>query len=318
MNSASTSEHKGNQGTFADLNSLIQLRMDARLLKLDLNRGARSILAGQHGSKFRGRGMDYAESRHYQPGDDVRSIDWKLTARTGNTFTKLFMEERERPVFIMLDFSPSAYFGTRETFKSVNAARAASLIGWTAISNGDRLGGVIVANGRLTDLKPKAGRRGALAMINALSEATAQKPDYNSPSGYNQALAHLNAVVHPASLVFMFSDFYAMDQTSEKLITKIRQHNDIVACQLVDPIEKTPPAAGRYAITDNVLGKNSATLNTAEKHSRKQYLSIYDERKKRLDKIMNSMRIPVIELVNGQSVTEVMQSVFGKSVSTKR
>ena len=155
-------------------------------------------------------------------------------------------------------------------------------------------------------------------MINALSIATAQKPDYSSPSGFNQALAHLNAVVHPASLVFMFSDFYHMDQTSEKLITKIRQHNDIVACQLVDPIEQTPPVAGRYAITDNVSGKNSAVLNTAEKRTRKRYLSIYDERKKHLDHMMSSMRIPVIELVNGQSVTKVMQSVFGKSVSTKR
>jgi uncharacterized protein (DUF58 family) len=317
MNSVNKTENKSNSGTFADLNSLIQLRMDARLLKLDLNRGARSILAGQYGSKFRGRGMDYAESRHYQPGDDVRSIDWRLTARMGDTFTKVFVEERERPVFLMLDFSPSVYFGTRETFKSVNAARAASLLSWTAISNGDRLGGVIVAHGQLTDLKPKAGRRGALAMINALSVATAQKPDYSLSPGFNQALIHLNAVVHPSSLVFMFSDFYHMDQTSEKLITKIRQHNDIVACQLVDPIERTPPVAGRYAITDSVSGRNSTVLNTADKRVRKRYLNIYDKRKQQLDQIMSSMRIPVIELVNGQSVTEVMQSVFGKSVSTK-
>ena len=115
-------------GVHADIESLIKLRFDARLLKLDLTKGVRSTLAGQYQSRFRGRGMDYAESRQYQPGDDVRNIDWRVTARTGAVHTKIYVEERERPVFIMVDFSPSLYFGTRKTFKSVLAAQAASIL----------------------------------------------------------------------------------------------------------------------------------------------------------------------------------------------
>ena len=305
-----------NKGIFADLESLIQLRMDAKLLKLDLSRGARSILAGQHRSKFRGRGMDYAESRQYQPGDDVRSIDWRLTARTSETYTKVFVEERERPVFLMLDFSPSLYFGTKGSFKSVTAARAAALLSWTAVNNGDRLGGVIIADGTLRDLKPKAGRKGALSLINALSMATKHNPDMNQPSGFNQALQHLSAVVHPGSLVFMFSDFYFVDEISKRLISKIRQHNDIVACQLIDPIELSPPEAGRYAITNSSKARDIAILDTTRKQAQQHYKNIYQTRKTNLNQMMNNMKIPVIDLVNGESVTQVMQTVFGKAPAT--
>ena len=212
------------RGVVSSLDELIVLRHEARTLRLDFSRGIRSVLAGPHRSRFRGRGMDYAESRHYEPGDDVRSIDWRVTARTGKTHTKLFTEERERPVFLLLDFSSGMYFGTRETLKTVLAARVASLITWTASLNGDRVGGVLVNDAGLRDLKPRSGRRGALMMINALAAATAEIPIDWKTSLLNTGLEHLSAVVHPGSLIFVFSDFYGVNKTSHRLVSTLSQH----------------------------------------------------------------------------------------------
>lgn len=306
-----------NSGTYSSLNSLIQLRLDAKLLKLDLSRGARSILSGQHISNFRGRGMDYAESRHYQPGDDVRSIDWRLNARTGKTYTKLFIEERERPIFMLVDFSPSLYFGTKTCFKSVNAARAAALLGWAAVQNGDRLGAVVVYQGKPIDLKPKSGRSGALSLANLLSKATENRPNFSDKNTFNDALRHLNTVIHPGSLVFLFSDFYNIDKTSERLISKIRRHNDVIACQLIDPLELSPPGNGRYAITNEPGANSVVTLDTTNKNSRDKYENLYLQRKQRINDIFSDTRIPIIELINGENTIETVQSLFSKSASKR-
>lgn len=269
------------------------------------------MLAGQHNSRFRGRGMDYSESRQYHPGDDVRNIDWRVTARTGKTHTKVYIEERERPVFIMVDFSPSLYFGTKSTYKSVLAAEAAALLAWTAVQHGDRVGGVFVFNNQVIDLKPKASRRGALSMINALSNATRADFSYNQPSQINRGLQHLNAVVHPGSLVFLFSDFYRIDQHTRKFLSRIRQHNDIVACQLLDPIELNPPESGRYMITDGGEHQKFAVLNTTSRSTRQKYNQHFHDRQSKFKKMALSLDIPVIRLVNGENLMDVMSGVFG-------
>ena len=138
---------------------LVQCRLQARDIRLDSRRPARSAITGGHSSRFRGRGMDYLESRAYQPGDDIRSMDWRVTARTSHAHVKLYQEERERPVVVMIDLGPGMFFATRGAFKSVIAARAAALIGWAAIQNGDRIGAFLF-NGGHHELRPLGGQRG--------------------------------------------------------------------------------------------------------------------------------------------------------------
>jgi uncharacterized protein (DUF58 family) len=300
-------------GIYADPQSLIELRLKAGLLKLDLSRVARSILAGQNSSRFRGRGMEYSESRHYQSGDDVRNFDWRVTARTGIPHTKVFIEERERPVYIVVDFSPTLFFGTRKTYKSVLAAQAASLLAWTAVHSGDRLGGVLRAHGRITDLKPKSGRKGALALVSALSSATLPgETIYQDKLTLNHALQHLSMVVHPGSLVFLFSDFYDIDKNTERLLSSIHQHNDVAIWNLVDPVEINPPPAGRYAITENSMTGRVTTIDTANQSTRRYYRSIFQERTGKLQNLSRSTGIPVIDLVNGDDLVTVMSRSFGK------
>ena len=130
------------QGVRLTVDELLALRRDALGLDLTSRYRVSSTLAGGYRSKFRGRGMDFDEVRTYQPGDDIRNIDWRVTARTGKPHTKLFKEERERPVFLLIDQSKHLFFGSRNALKSVVAARAASLLVWASINAGSRIGGI--------------------------------------------------------------------------------------------------------------------------------------------------------------------------------
>ena len=304
-------------GIIADTESLIRLGMGARKIALDLSAGARSILAGAHLSRFRGRGMDFSESREYQPGDDVRHIDWRVTARTGKSHTKLFTEERERPVFLLLDFSSSMYFGTRGSFKSVTAARAASYIAWSVVANGDRVGGLIATPKCIVDTKPASGRRGVLRLLNAISEATFVSKDRNNDQHnlLHDALMHAVRVVHPGSLVLLFSDFYHLEDDTQKYISRLARHNDLVACQILDPLECAPPDPGHYLISD---GLSKSPLDASAPQSRDRYLDIIASRDDSLKGLLSQFSIPLIQLLNGQNVSETLIRAFGQKTGVKR
>ena len=262
--------------------------------------------------------MDYSESRQYHTGDDIRNIDWRVTARTGHTHTKVYIEERERPVYLVVSFSSSLYFGTRDTFKSVLAARAAALLAWTAVLGGDRLGGVLIADNEIIDLKPKAGRKGALSMISALSHATEVKAESDQGNQLNRALQHLKTAVHPGSMVFVFSDFYQTNLTTERLLKTVRRHNDVALFNLLDPIEISVPAPGLYAISSPGDTDESGILDIRSKKRRKHYQSICQQRKHRLENLSRACGIPVIELTNGEDLLKTMSATFGRPGRTRQ
>src|SRR6185312_7752608 len=149
---------------------LIAMRQHARREEHAASKRVAGSRAAAHASKLRGRGVDYVESRAYQPGDDIRQMDWRLTARSGRPHTKLFQEEREQSVLLIVDGNPSMHFGTRERFKSVQAARTAALAAWAAVQGGDRIGAVGFGPGLAAELKPGGGPRGALRVLRALAE----------------------------------------------------------------------------------------------------------------------------------------------------
>ncbi len=159
-----------NAATRVTVEDLIELQRHAGKIDLTHARSARARLAGNHLSRFRGRGMDYQESRAYQAGDDARSMDWRVTARTGKPHVKLYQEERERPVVLFLDLNPGMFFGSRGMLKSVVAARAAALIAWAAAAHGDRIGGLLF-NGGYCDLQPRGGKHGVLRLIRQIGRA---------------------------------------------------------------------------------------------------------------------------------------------------
>ena len=292
------------QGIQIQPQELIQLRLSARGIKLDSQHRATASKVGLQHSRFRGRGVDFLESRNYQPGDDIRTMDWRVTARTGKPHTKIYQEERERPIITMLDYNASMFFGTKIAFKSVIAARLAALIGWAAIHNNDRIGAFLFNSKSHLDTPPASGRSAVLRVIGELVNWTNRQPDSESraePSSgsLSIALQRLRRVTRPGSLVFLISDFYSLDDDSEQHLARLRQHNDIVACQIADVLELAPPPPGRYGVTD---GLHTRILDTRLRQLREHYRHYFVEHHGRIYELTRKRNIPLITIATHDDI----------------
>ncbi len=266
-----------------------------------LNRAAASIRlgsgrilsrqSGDYQSPFRGRGMEFDESRLYQPGDDIRNIDWRVTARTGKPHTKLFREERERPVFVWLDLRASMHFATRGKYKSVLAAELAAMIAWSALNNGDRIGGVIFSDNEHHELKPQRGKTAVLRLINRIvNDATwaGQIPEGTGKQSLEHALLRLRRVARPGSLIFLISDFRYLDAQAEIQLSRLSRHNEVVMLFVYDRLEQALPPPGRYKVSD---GSREFLVDTSDNHLVRQYLQQFQTRSDRLHHLSRSNRM---------------------------
>lgn len=295
-----------NPATRPNLDELIALRQQAGKLDLGRRQTARAQLAGGHASRFRGRGMDYQESRIYQPGDDIRSMDWRVTARTGRPHTKLYQEERERPVVLCVDLNPGMFFASRGALKSVVAARAASLIAWAAAAHGDRIGALLF-NGDHHELPPRGGKHGVLRLIRQLVAQSdplknLQQPPH--PDGLNAALARLRRISRPGSLIFLLSDFYGIDEETGKHLMRLRQHNDVIALQILDALELAPPPPARYGVSD---GQHTGILDTRSATARQTYVDFFAQHHQALRELMRRRAIPLLQLATDDDVASVLR-----------
>lgn len=244
-----------NDGTRIDLDDLIQLQADARHLRVPRQNLARRRQLGQHRSRIRGRGMEFAEVRQYQPGDDVRSIDWRVTARRQEPHTKLYQEERERPVLIVCDFAPSLFFASDGAYKSVRAAEIAALLAWQALLAGHRVGGILDSSTAISVLRPARRRGAVLSFLMQLTEFHAalrqqmlHPVDMPQPSRFNDALGEARRVARTGGRVIVISDFLNLDATGVTLLGQLALHNDVDTVRICDPLERELPARGEFAV----------------------------------------------------------------------
>jgi len=295
--------------TGVDVNpeELIKLRLQAGKLVLPGQYRSSAAQSGQRHSTFRGRGMDYQESRGYQPGDDIRMMDWRVTARTGKAHTKIYQEERERPVLLLVDCNPSMDFGSRVSLKKVVAAQLAALLAWAAIRHGDRVGAFLFGAFGHHELPPRGGRSSVLHLIRELTR-------WNDPSNTaNASDTHctlatvaqsLRRVIRPGSLVFIISDFYNLSEDAERHLLFIRRHNDIVACQILDPLEQTPPPPGLYGISD---GKNLRFFNSRSATARQHYEQFFASCQARLLRLTEHCAIPLLSFSTDGDLLQSLQ-----------
>lgn len=272
----SAAMHLAGRGTKAELSDLINLRHVAKRLTLMRNQIATNPMSGQLRSRRQGRGMDFSEVRIYQPGDDIRSIDWKVTARTSSTHTKVFQEERERPVLILLDQSESLYFGSRVRFKSVAAARLAATLGWTALDQGDRVGGIVFNHQGHRETRPRRSRKSLLRFIHdaiELNHQLAQPPEDGKRYPMSEMIAAAQRVSRHGCLVFIISDFQNADDELETRLSQLGQTNEIHGICIFDPLDKTLPPPGRYAITNGV---DVQDINTANRSIQAEHTARFD------------------------------------------
>ena len=295
----------GLSGVEASVDDLIGLRFRAQRLELGIARRARHSMIGAHGSRFRGRGMEFAESRIYLPGDDVRSIDWRVTARTGRPHTKLFQEERERPVILLVDLGVSMFFGTRTAYKSVLAAEAAALIAWAAMHGGDRVGALVAGRSHHLELEPVSGRRGVLRVLRALAALSRQTSnDEEQQIKLCDSLLRARHVARPGSLLVVISDFYDLDEEAAAHLSRMRQHNDMLACWIHDRLEIEPPPPGRYDVSD---GWRTATLDTLSSRARACYTESFGARVEAMCATLGKLAIPLLPIATGDDVAETLR-----------
>jgi uncharacterized protein (DUF58 family) len=292
---------------------LIRLSGPARVIPLDaLHIG--SLQAGAYVSHFKGRGMEFDESRPYQPGDDPRNIDWRVTARSSEAYTKLFREERERPVLVMVDLRSNMHFATRGCFKSVNAARAAALIAWAAHHRGDRLGGIIFGDTTHRELKPRLGRQSALHYVHELVShpdwnKTVQTSGENPQEPFRQALSALRRVVRPGSLVIVISDFLGFDKMPQSYLAGIARHNEVLAVAVSDRLERELPPPGRYRL---VSADAEMAIDTYARAAREDYKREFSERETALEVFCQRYGIHLMKLSTDDDPVETMQKALGR------
>lgn len=296
------------------------IRMRHLAFKLPLN--GRKIRAHQDGaylSAFKGRGMEFDESRRYFPGDDIRNIDWRVTARTGKPHTKTFHEERERPVLLWLDLNPPMFFATRGAFKSVVATQAATLLAWRAANQSDRLGALVFAGDEHTESKPKRGKNAVLDFIGKTCRHSAWQNQGKTPTrNMLQAMSRLRQASRPGSLVFLFSDFrgdegHIFDKQTESCLTSIARHCQVVLVKIYDPVEADLPPAGYYKVSND---RHELQLDTGNKLFRTEYAQHFTQHHNALSELCRKHRMKLISLSTQDDVVGVLQKSLGIPLSS--
>ena len=292
---------------------LIRLNGPARAIALDVLR-IDSLQTGAYVSHFRGRGMEFDESRPYQPGDDPRNIDWRVTARSTQAYTKLFREERERPVLVVVDLRSNMHFATQGSFKSVIASRAAALISWAAQHRGDRLGGLIFGDSTHRELKPKLGRQAALRYVHELVnhpdwQRSAEGPAKDEEPPLTRAMAVLRRVARPGSLVVVISDFVGFSRAAQAYLTGVARHNEVLAIFISDPLEHELPPPGRYRLVSNDV---ELAIDTYARTARRDYEHAFKERQHSLEKFCQRYGIHLMSISTEEDPVVSMQTALGK------
>ncbi|GGY63948.1 DUF58 domain-containing protein [Marinobacter zhanjiangensis] len=236
----------------ADLKHLLLLQAQARTLQLPSARRALRQRRGGHHSVMRGRGMSLAEVRPYQPGDDVRRIDWRVTARRQEPHTRVYEEERERPVLILCDLGASLFFASEGSYKQVRAAELSALLAWVAHGSGDQAGGIVFGGDTTEIIRPSRRRRSVMQLLNALAAHQRTQPGVApepAGEGLNEALTEARRIVHTGSRVFVISDFQGADSDTRSLLASLATHNQVTAVRLTDPLDDQLPDHGDYAVS---------------------------------------------------------------------
>ncbi len=310
------------RGAYTELASLLRCRFSAQDLKLFAHRPARSLLSGGERTRFRGRGMDFEEVRLYQPGDDIRSIDWRVTARTQVAHTKIFREERERPVFMVVDQRSPLFFGSTRCFKSVLAAHIAALLGWAALANGDRLGALVFGDYDQRDVRPRRSKHAVLELLHQLQDynhrlsspitpAPAALPSGQLPvaNSFSEILADARRIAKPGCALFIISDFHDMDESAEQQLFELARHTDITLIHIYDQLERELISNTALTISN---GRERMQLAANEKAFQQAYKNQFDRQLALLTTVCKRLRIPLLSYATQDDIQDGLRKAFGR------
>jgi uncharacterized protein (DUF58 family) len=306
-------------GVYTTLEELVRLQYLARGFSLLPRRPVHSLLTGRHTSRLRGRGLNFEEIRAYSQGDDIRTIDWKVTGRTQRPSVRVYTEERDRPMIVVVDQRITMFFGSRKNMNSVTAAEIAAAACWRALANGDRVGGVVFNDSEIAEVKPLRSRRavmrllGDLARMNrALNVETGPKAN---PGKLNEVLGRLAREVKHDSLLVILSTFYGDNEDTVRSLTQLAAHNDLLLGMIYDEMQLHPPQGGRLLITDGELQIEVGQAGDRERHKMSEYFS---DRMKRTRQHLAGIGVPVMLLSNAvDSIEQIREQIGGMAAAAR-
>jgi uncharacterized protein (DUF58 family) len=302
----------GQAVVYTELNDLMRLRFKASGFSFLPRQPIHSILSGRHASRLRGRGLNFEELRNYLPGDDTRNIDWKVTARTREPYVRVYTEEKDRTVWLLVDQRISMFFGSRWKMKSVVAAEAAAVAAWRVLSQGDRVGAIVFDDTDLQVIPPHRSEQRVAQILkkiveknHALNAKTEIKP---GPEMLNRALKRVASVARHDCLICLVGDGTGIDEDTRKYVTRLTEHNDVLSVFVYDPLEQSMPAAGRLVFSD---GLSQVEFNTTDKALRAAYSSDFEQRVAKMKATSRRNAIPLLPVHTAAPVLEQVREDLG-------
>lgn len=309
MNS-SDSRSEPQTGVYTSLDELIRLQFEARDFSLLPRQPVDSLLSGRHGSRLRGRGLTFEELRGYRPGDDIRSIDWRATARLRKAHVRVYSEERDRPVLLVVDQRTSMFFGSRRTTKATLAAEASALAAWRTIDRGDRVGAILFNDEELVEIKPQRSRSNVMRICHGLVRLNHALTASRTPAKPRRLNEAMRAAVNVAShdhLVMLITDYSGDDERTRELATRLAAHNDVLAVLIYDPLGARLPVGGPMEATDG--GQQIPLPESTGFETR--FESEFRQRTANLRERLRSIRIPILPLCTHEPVGDQVVAALG-------
>jgi uncharacterized protein (DUF58 family) len=305
------------QGVYTNLDDLIRIQFKARNFSFLPKQPVTSILAGRYASRLRGRGLNFEEIRRYLPGDDIRTMDWKVTARTRSPHVRVYTEEKDRAVLLIVDQRSNMFFGTRDKLKSVTAAELAALGAWRAIDVGDRIAAVVFNDTELVDFVPQRSQKNVMSILGMIvqmnHELNAEIRAEPNAGMLNRALEKALQMVPHDALIVMISDFFGVDEQTERLTARMAAHNDILALLVHDPI-RLQPAEQQVTVSDGLL---QMEVNFADQRVREKIAENYREEQLQIKHFLSGLAAPMLMVSNEGDVVDQVRRLLGVPGRTK-
>lgn len=314
--------NKVNRGTTVSVDELVDLQSQAAALRFTAPAGRRPVQAGNLPWALKGHGMEHLETRALQQGDEIRHIDWRVTARTGRAHVKLFEEERDHRVYLMVDQGLSMRFGTREAFKSVQAARAATLMAWAAADSGCRVGGIVINGEQFCHSPARAGHCAVLNLIKTLSDSHAQSPDAgvgvsdgDAQDWFDSALARLCQTAPEGASIIIFSDFYSIGDAGIERLAYLGKYYDLTVIFIYDALESEIPAGKSFYVTD---GRQRLLIDASDPGTARAYRQQFERHRQRIEARCLELEIGFITLATDQDAIAALSQGFDRRQGGRR
>ncbi|MCB1088777.1 MAG: DUF58 domain-containing protein [Verrucomicrobiae bacterium] len=298
-----------------ELDELLQLKAEARGFSFLPRQPVHSLLAGRHASRLRGRGLSFEELRHYQPGDDVRSIDWRATARRGSPHVRVYNEERERPVLVVVDQRNPMFFGSRRAMKSVVAAEITALAAWRTLDVGDRVGGIVFNDADIAEVRPHRSQARALGLLHEVIRKNHQLASSDPPTGevtLNDALEATLQVAKHDHLVVLVSDFDGADEETRRLATRLAAHNDVLAVLVYDPLGASLRGRPGMRAMDRGEHWEIPPGRDFSQSFQQEFSDLLDQWRE----IFRALKVPMLPISTDQPVAAQIRGLFGETGPT--